>query len=200
MAIELNSPGWKVRNAGASHGSASAAASAPPGLPPEFLTAESRVADEVVLEPSSAIRGRDAGSPGLDLSYEIEPGGAAVLAIRYPSGALTFHRVIESTSRGLHGPTRVRFQVTVRRNATRGVIGQAVKAIAIKIGKVAIDKAAGFVPPKLVEVFEKAFWKKRGGSTFPAVNASRVTCSHPDPSKPGADARTVVNALFERPS
>src|SRR5262245_1366116 len=193
MAIELNSPGWKVRNAGASRGGAPAAASALPGLPPEFLTAESRVAEEVVLEPPSAIRGRDAGSAGVDLSYEIQPGEAAVLAIRHPSGALTFHRAVESTSRGLRGPTRVRFQVTVRQNATRGVIGQAVKAIAIKIGKVAIDKAAGFVLPKLVEVFEKAFWKKRGlKEGWLRVTREALAAGKVEPGKPVSPNRSLL--------
>ncbi len=44
----------------------------------------------------------------------------------------------------------------------RGIAGKIVKAILIKIGKVAIDKVVSFALPKLAEEFEKASWDKRG--------------------------------------
>ena len=91
MPIQLNSPGWKVQSAGASRGGARASVAALPGLRPDFLTDQSRVAEEVILDPPPATRGRGTGAAGLDLSYELEPGQAAILAIRHPSGALTFH-------------------------------------------------------------------------------------------------------------
>ena len=84
MPIQLNSPGWKIRRAGASRGAARDAAVDLPGLPPEFLTDESRVAEEVVLEPAPATRGREAVAGGLDFSYDLEPGQTAVLAITSP--------------------------------------------------------------------------------------------------------------------
>ena len=133
-----------------------------PGLPSEFLTDESQVAEEVILEPPPATRSREAGSAGLDLSYDLAPGHTAILAIRHPSGALTFHLPVQSDEPGMRGPSQVRFQVTVRQNATRGLIGQAVKAIVIKVAQVAADKAVSLVLPRLAEAFEKAAWKKRG--------------------------------------
>ena len=42
------------------------------------------------------------------------------------------------------GPSQVRFQVVVRQNATRGLVGQAVKAIVVKVVQVAADKAVSF--------------------------------------------------------
>src|SRR5215213_3013807 len=134
MPIQINSHGWKVRRAGPSRAVASAAAPGLPGLPPEFLTDESHVADEAVLEPAAApaTRGVDAPAGALDVSYDLEPGQTAVLAIRHPSGALTFHLPIEATARGLRGPSHVRFLVPVRQPATRGLGGKAVKAIVVK--------------------------------------------------------------------
>ena len=112
MPIQVNSPGWKVRRAAGSRGAAAAAAADLPGLPSEFLTAESRVADEAVLEPAPATRGAShrpaAHSMSATISSRDKP---RVLAIRHPSGALTFHLPVQSTSRGLRGPSQVRFQV-----------------------------------------------------------------------------------------
>jgi hypothetical protein len=163
MPIQVHSPGWKIRSAGASRG-ATRDAAALPGLPPEFLTDESEVAEEVVLEAPTPTRGREAGSVALDLSYDVEPGQTAILAIRHQSHALTFHRPVQSTRRGVRGPAQTRFQVTIRqnRNMTRGAVSQAIKTIVIKVGQVTIDKAVSFVLPKLAEALERALWKKRG--------------------------------------
>jgi tetratricopeptide (TPR) repeat protein len=162
MPIELNSPGWTIRHARTSRGATRDAAVDLPGLPSQFLSDESRVAEEVVLTPPAATRGRDSGSAaGLGLSYDLSPGQTAILAIRHPSGALTFHLPVQSTSRGMRGPSQVRFQVTVRQNATRGAIGKAMKAILIKVAQVAADQAASLLLPKLAEAFEKSVWQKR---------------------------------------
>jgi hypothetical protein len=193
MPIQLNSPGWRIAGDGASRGSTRAASVALASLPPEFLADESKVAEEVVLEPSAAARGRDQGSAGLDFSYEVEPGKAAILAIRHPSGALTFHPPVQSTARDLRGPTQVRFQVTVRQRATRGVVGQAVKAIVIKVAKVAVDKAVSFVLPKLVEAFEKAFWKKRGLSEgWLKVTKETLSAKKLEAGKPVSPNRSLL--------
>ena len=160
MPIQLNSPGWTIRRARTSRGAARDVAGDLPGLPSEFLTDRVAGCRGSHPGPPSATRGREAGSAGLDLSYDLAPGQTAILAIRHPSGALTFHLPVQSTSRGMRGPSRVRFQVTVRQNATRGVIGQAVKAIVIKVVQVAADKAASLLLPKLAEAFEKSVVEK----------------------------------------
>ena len=48
-------------------------------------------------------------------------GQTAVLAIRLPSGALTFHLPVQTTARRPGGPSRLRFRVAVKRPAPRGV-------------------------------------------------------------------------------
>ena len=132
------------------------------GLPREFLADDSRVSDEVVLDPAPPTRGRAAGGP-IDLTVDVEPGQMAILALRHPSGALTFHRPVESTTRGARGPSQVRFQVAVRGgSATRGLGGQAVKAIVVKVAKLAGDRLVSLLLPKLVEAFEKRAWAKHG--------------------------------------
>src|SRR6266851_3632395 len=137
MGMQLNSPGWRIR---AATRGARAAGSAPPGLPPEFLTEDSRVAEEVVLDAAPATRGQPTASGTIDLSCDVEPGEAAILAIRHPSGALTFHLPVQSTSRGLRGPSQARFQIAIRRSTTRGLATQALKAIVVKVGRLAGGK------------------------------------------------------------
>ena len=56
----------------------------------------------------------------------------------------------------------MRFQVPIRQTATRGIVGKAIKAIVIKVAKVAGDKAVSLLLPKLAEALEKEVWKKRG--------------------------------------
>jgi hypothetical protein len=51
MPIQLNSPGWRIGRARASGGATRDVGVGLPGLPSEFLTDESRVAEEVVLDP-----------------------------------------------------------------------------------------------------------------------------------------------------
>ena len=124
---------------------------------PEFLTAESRVAEEVVLEPAPPTRGRGGRPPpALDLSYDLEPGQTAILAIRHPSGALTFHPPVQSTSRGR--ARAVAGAVPGHRAADRHARPdrEAIKAIVIKVAKVAADKAVSFAAARLAEALEKA--------------------------------------------
>src|SRR5688572_11005111 len=193
MLIQLNSAGWTISRARTSRGAARDAAVSLPGLPSEFLTDGSRVAEEVVLVPPSAARSREVGSDGLDLSYDLAPGQTAILAIRHPSGALTFHLPVQSTSRGMRGPSRVRFQVTVRQNTTRGVIGQAVKAIVVKVVQVAADKAASLLLPRLAEAFEKSVWQKRGlKEGWLKVTKDTLAAGVLEPARPISPERSLL--------
>lgn len=161
MPIQINSPGWTIRGS-ASRGATRDAGGGLKGLPPEFLADESKVGEEAILVPPAPTRGEAVSPRGLDVSYDAPPGRTAMLAIRHPSGALTFHRPVESATRGTRGPSQVRFQVTLPRRATRGLIGDAIKAIVIEVAKVAADKVVSFVLPKLAEAAEQALWKRRG--------------------------------------
>ena len=132
-------------------------------MPPAFLAGDAKVSDEIVLEAAAPTRGRETPGGPLDLTVDVEPGRAAMLALRHPSGALTFHRPVGSTTRGGRGASQARFQVTVRSGgATRGLAGQAVKAIVVKVAKVAGDKLVSLLLPRLVETFEKRFWAEHG--------------------------------------
>jgi CHAT domain-containing protein len=162
MPVQVNSSGWRVKRAGVSRGGVRTDAG-PPGLPPEFLTPASRVADEIVLEPAQRTRGGDAGSDVIDLTCDVRPAHTAMLAVRLPSGALTFHRPLQTTTRAAFGPSTARFQVAVRRSAaTRGFLGQVLKVIVIEIAKISADKALSLALPKLAAAYERATWKKRG--------------------------------------
>ncbi len=161
MPIQLNSPGWRIRSA--TRG-APAVGSTPPDLPPWLLSEDSRIAEEVVLDPAPTTRGQPASGAVLDLSCDVEPGQAAILAIRQPSNALTFHLPVQSTSRGLRGPSQARFQVAIRQSptTTRGLAAQAIKATVVKVAQLVGDKLVSLALPRLVKAFEERSWKKRG--------------------------------------
>lgn len=193
MPIQLNSSGWKIRRVTAPRGTTRGPAVDLPSLPPEFLTDESQVDEEVILETPPPSRSREAGSDGLDLTCDLEPGHTAILAIRLPSGALTFHRPVQSTSRGLRGPSQARFQVPVRRAATRGLIGQAIKAIVIKIAQIGADKAVSFVLPRLAASLEKSLWKKRGlKEGWLKVTKGTLEAGVLEPGKPVSPERSLL--------
>src|SRR5687767_2285853 len=100
MSIQVSSPGWRTRSA--TRGGASAPALLE-GLPPAFLAGDAKVSDEIVLEAAAPTRGRATPGGPLDLTVDVEPGRAVMLALRHPSGALTFHRPVGSTTRGGRG-------------------------------------------------------------------------------------------------
>src|ERR1041384_6346928 len=106
--IAVNSNGWQVQ--GRSRGATTATGALPPGLPEDFLPTASTV-EEVVLQPRATIRAAGAAASPIDLSCELAPGEAAVLVIRRPSGALTFHVPNETVRRTRGGPGAVRFSV-----------------------------------------------------------------------------------------
>jgi CHAT domain len=166
LSIQLNSSAWSIRESVASRGSRSAAAITESDFPKVFLTEESGVAAGFAAQPKTAMRGQPVTPGALDFSYDLADGEAAILAIRHPSGALTFHLPVESASRGLRQLNQVRFVVTVRSTdeatGTRGIVSKAIKATLIKVSKVAADKVVGFALPKLAAAFEKNAWNKAG--------------------------------------
>jgi hypothetical protein len=192
MPIQITSPGWRITRA-RSRGPARAAAPDLPGLPPEFLTAESEVAEEAVLEPAPAVRGRETAVPAVDLSYDLEPGQTAVLAVRHQSGALTFHPPVESISRSVRGPSQVRFHVPVRQPATRGLAGAALKAIVIKVAKRAVDKGVSLLLPRLAEAVERGLWRKQGlKEGWLRVSKETLAAGRLKPGTPVSPARSLL--------
>lgn len=163
--IQLNSLDWSIERTSASGGGGRRSVSAVSSFPREFLTDESSIVEEFVAQPKAAVR-RGVAPAALDFSYDLKDGERAVLAIRRPSGALTFHLPAESTRRGAGKASQARFIVTIHSTDTetgrRGIVSKAVKAILIKVAEVAGDKAVSLVLPKLAALFEKAAWNKRG--------------------------------------
>ena len=165
MAITVNSSAW--RRTSATRGDRGAA-QALPGLPGMFVPPGADVSDEVTVEPAAPTRGAAPGVAGaLDISTDVQPDQVAVLAIRHPSGALTFHLPVESRTRGTRGgPAEVRFQVAVRATpagpATRGIVARVVKAVVVKVAKIAADKVASLVVPKAVAAIERGIWNRKG--------------------------------------
>lgn len=164
MAITLRSQDWNQKAIGTTRGQGSTVIS---GLPQDFLPEGANI-EEIVVEPQAATRGTLAQPGPLDLTCDLEPGEAAVLAVRHSSGALTFHAPRESVRGTRGGRAEVRFIVSLpggideESPASRGLVSKAVKAIVVKVGGKILDAAAGLVLPKLSEVFESAVWRKKG--------------------------------------
>jgi CHAT domain-containing protein len=194
MSVQLNSPWWQIQRATRAGGAARAGLDDLPGLPAEFLTSESVVAEEAVLEPAAAARGMATAAGGtLDLSCAVDPDHTAVLAIRRASGALSFALPIDSASRGARGTTQLRFQVPVPQPATRGLAGAAVKAIVIKVAKVAADKAVSLVLPRLAEAVEKDVWARQGRREgWVKLSRETLTGGVLEPARPVAPARSLL--------
>jgi hypothetical protein len=181
-----------VKRGGGARGAAAKAAAELPGLPPDFLTAESSVADEAVIEPS-ATRTRAAAPTAVDLACDVPPGHTAILAIRHQSGALTFHPPVQSVSRTARGPSQIAFRVQLNQPATRGLIGSAIKAIVIKVAKMGVDKGVSVLLPRLAEAVEKSAWKKRGLTEgWHTVSRETIAAGTLEPAAPVSPARSLL--------
>ncbi|HUP39554.1 MAG TPA: CHAT domain-containing protein [Vicinamibacterales bacterium] len=197
MPVHINSPGWKVTRATGSRGVARSSAAALADLPPDFLAAGSRVVDEVLLEPEAGVRTRGTSSNAIDLTCDVRPGHTAAIALRMPSGALTFHRPVRPTpkagNRAAAGKPVVRFRVTVRPPATRGIAGYAVKVIVVEVVKLSADNAVALALPRLAEAFEKAAWKRRGlKEGWVRVTKETLESGILEPAAPASTERSLL--------
>ncbi|MBZ5689587.1 MAG: CHAT domain-containing protein [Acidobacteriia bacterium] len=162
-----------------------------------FLSEETGVAAEFTAQPRAATRGQSFTPGALDFSYDLADGEAAILAIRHPSGALTFHLPVESASRGLRQPNQVRFVITVRSTdeatGTRGIVSKAIKATLIKVGRVVADKLVSFALPKLAAAFEKNAWNKaRLQEGWHIVTKETLGAKALAPGKPVSTERSLL--------
>jgi CHAT domain-containing protein len=195
MAVKLNSPGWDIQRSATTRGLGAAI----PGLPPEFLT-EAKDTEEFLAQPRPAVRGAPAAPSALDVSCELAPGETAVLVLRHPSGALTFHAPRAATSRTRGGPVEVRFIAPVRPDVSgteltpsRGLVSKAVKAIVVKVADAAIDSAVGFVLSKLAVRFETAAWKAKGlEEGWVKVTKAGLASRRLERGKPSSTDRTLL--------
>ena len=196
MPVQVNSPGWKITRDVISRSLARSTAEALPDLPPDFLTAGSRVVDEVILEPEPGVRTRAARSDAIDLTCDVRPGHTAALAIRMPSGALSFHRPLATPgarSRAAGGRPAAHFRVTVQQPSTRGVVGYALKAIVVEVVKLSADKAVSLALPRLAEAFERTAWKHRGlKEGWVRVTKETLESGILEPAAPGSSERSLL--------
>src|SRR5262249_47043399 len=128
-----------------------------------------------------------------ELAFELEsPGeGAFVLAIRHPSGAVSFHppESLRSIRRGAKNVPTVRFRVPLRgssvQSVRRGLIGRGIRAV---VFKVAAGIAARALPP-LVRAWEQRAWSDAGRHegwyqvTPEALRSGSLTAATPPPGK-----------------
>ena len=145
-----------------------------PAMPPAFLQSTAvRVEDVLEATPSRTAAARRAAPPDLVVDVDLKPGETCLVAIRHPSGALTFHpsteRIAAPSRRGRAAASSgavARFRIPIRRVARetgrRGAFGTAVKVIVLKIAKGAVDKAVGAALPKLAAAWEQHTWAKKG--------------------------------------
>ena len=128
-----------------------------------------------------------------------------MLAIRHPSGALTFHVGEPPVSR--RGTQRVRlsslrFQVPVRRvgssSGRRGIVGSALKGVVVKVGKAAVNKVIGIALPKLALAWETRTWKEKGLSEgwFHVTPMSGDLRLEPGRPEPGQRSLVLVHGTF----
>src|SRR5262245_7174185 len=172
MATRWRNAGqWSVRGLAVGGGRGRRAAVAEPVVPPEFLQSDAvRVAEAFEVGPAPAAR-RGAFESPPELEVDLAPGEAALVAMRHPSGALTFHQpLVPPAARrrgaaGAAGASRAVFQLPLGASAAeggrRGLVGKAVKVVVLKVAGGVADKAAGWALSKLAAAAEKAIWKKR---------------------------------------
>lgn len=195
--ITASSGDWTVSRGGVSRGEGPAASAILPGLPEAFLAPGTAIDDEVIVEAQPAKRGERRPAGALDVTCELGAGETAVLALRHPSGALTFHVPTETVrpTRGGAGITRFTVRVPDESDepATRGIVGRAVKAILVKVTEVAIDKAVGLVLPTLARAFETATWNKKGlREGWLKVTAASLAAKALTPATPASTERSLL--------
>ena len=166
-------------------------------IPASFLAPE--VSVEQVIEATPTATRRAAGVPMIDISVVPDSTETYALAIRHPSGALTFHAPEVDI-----GPRRgrsvravgFRFRVTLRGGGTaggrRGIVSSVVKAVLLKVGTKIVDALL----PTLAAKAESALWRKAGlaeGWFKMDETSLRSGALQPGrPREPSASGRTLL--------
>ena len=198
---------WSLRRSTAVAGGARRPADAAPAMPPEFLQSGAvRVEEVLEAEPRAVRRGEDAPSE-LPLEVDVAPGEVSLIAIRHPSGALTFHPSTEphalATSPNRRGAARAdRYRIVIRRSTgvatRRGVISKAFKVIVLKIARAAIDAAVGTAMRALAAKMEARAFSKRGLSEgwFKVAGAGASMQLAAGTPSPGQRSLVLVHGAF----
>jgi hypothetical protein len=164
--IKLNNANeWTLTSSRADQGRADTRRGAtpkPPPFPSEFLAPGVTV--ERILDATPTTARRAAGVPMIDLSVTADGNERYVLAIRHPSGALTFHGAEMEIERraARRGAPAYRFRVPIRsvgaRDGRRGIVSNVVKAVLLKVA----GRVADAMLPALASKAEAALWRKFG--------------------------------------
>jgi CHAT domain len=179
------------------------AAIAPEVIPPAFLAPG--VSVDRVMEVTPTMVRRAAGVPMVDLSVVPDSDETYALAIRHPSGALTFHGpdIEIGQRRGRRAaPATFRFRVTLRGGQAagdrRGVVSAAVKVILLKVGTKIVDALL----PMLAAKAESALWKKAGLSEGwfkideASVRSGKLQAGAPSGPRAGGRALLFLHGTF----
>jgi len=205
----VSESGWVLRRVSGARGSRRRGAEASLPVPPEYLQSDGVRVEEVLEASPPPGAGRRTAPPDLVLDVPLGPGEAGLLAVRHPSGALTFHPSTEHLARagrrGGTGASTARFRVPVRRvseeTGRRGLLSKAVKVVVLKIAKAAVDHAVSLALPKLVAMWEKRVWSKRDleegwFQVTPVAGASPSLQLAPGVPEPGQRALLLVHGTF----
>jgi hypothetical protein len=204
MAKSRESGDWKITRTPRGRARRGGGAPGPATVPDQFLHASGvSVADAFEATPPVVGARRAAGPPELVIDVDLKPGEAGVLAIRHPSGALTFHVGAPPVGRGrAKRLSSLRFQVPVRRvgSATgrRGIVGSALKGLVVKVSKAAVNKVIGIALPKLALAWETRTWKEEGLSEgwFHVTPTSGDLRLEPGRPEPGRRSLVLVHGTF----
>jgi CHAT domain len=139
-------------------------------FPLEFLESK-RVSIHKTLEvslPATTEARRSIVLPVVALDIETSGAESALVALRHPSQALTFHPASSSTVRRGDESSSVtlHFRIPLRQSQTaegrRGIVSETIKATVLKVVKPLVDKIADFALPKLSRLWEEHAWSKKG--------------------------------------
>jgi len=152
------------------NGTARRGGNEPSSFPAIFLGSE-RVSVEKTLEislPAAEEGRRSEALPLVALDIETDGDESALISLRHPSQAITFHAASSSTTKrgGPSAGTVLHFRIPIRQAQTpegsRGLVSQAIKATILKVAKPILDKVADLVLPKLARLWEEHIWSRNG--------------------------------------
>ena len=177
-----------------------AAADTAEAIPPEFLAPE--VSIDRVMEATPTATRRSAGVPMVDLTVVPDANETYALAIRHPSGALTFHAPDLEVGRRrgrAAGAVSFRFRVALRGGSVpgdrRSIAGAVVSAVKVVVLKVA-NKVVDALLPTLAAKAESALWKKKGLAEgwyrLDEISLRSGKLKPGAPSGPGPAGRTLL--------
>lgn len=174
-----------------------------PALPTGLLL--DGVSVESVHDVLPAARVRGLADRVVDLTVDAAAGESALIAVRHPSGALTFHAPVLGSSpsrgpargvaRGAGASLRFRVQTPVAEGQSRGIVSAALKFLVVKITEPAIDAARRVAGELLAKGGERLLWKARDLSTgwhHVAVKSEGLELTRTSPGEIGGGQRSLL--------